>query len=289
MSSRATLALVACALSGCFAAPSPLAPQFEGSVGYPSLGVQTQAVELPARGSGFVRYRPNSQHYFGVPRLVAGVQNAAAQVEQRLGGKVPLVIGDLSAARGGKIKGHASHRTGRDVDLLLYVTTPAGVPVPSPGFVKLGADGLGYVESTQTYVRFDVARQWELIKALLLDDSLGSQLMLLSQELEAQLIDYALARGEPAELIFRAQSLLLEPRDSLPHDDHLHLRVACLPIERVSGCDGGGPAWSWLPGTPENAELDAAFLQQLSEQDPLESDASSPEQLSGSSSTQGGA
>ena len=127
MSSRATLALVACALSGCFAAPSPLAPQFEGSVGYPSLGVQTQAVELPARGSGFVRYRPNSQHYFGVPRLVAGVQNAAAQVEQRLGGKVPLVIGDLSAARGGKIKGHASHRTGRDVDLLLYVTTPAGV------------------------------------------------------------------------------------------------------------------------------------------------------------------
>ena len=40
-----------------------------------------------------------------------------------------LTVGDLSARHGGKISSHSSHRSGRDADLLLYMTTLEGAPV----------------------------------------------------------------------------------------------------------------------------------------------------------------
>jgi hypothetical protein len=61
------------------------------------------------------------------------------------------------------------------VDLLWYVTTPEGVSLDHPHFVRIGSDGLGQaplgpahgsnaaLPSHQTrseYVRLDVARQW---------------------------------------------------------------------------------------------------------------------------------
>lgn len=260
---------VAASLVGCFASPSPLSPNLSGTIGLPHLGVQTAGVELPRQGEGFVRFRPNGQHHFGLPRLVTGVTAAAARVAALLPGGAPLVIGDLSARGGGKIHGHASHRTGRDVDLLLYVTTPGGVPVRSPGFIVLGADGLGYVPETSEYVRIDVPREWQLIKALLLDPELGVQFMFLSRELTALVIDYAIARDEPAAVIYHAESVLFQPSDALPHDDHLHLRIACQPAERVDGCDGGGPYWPWLAPLPSPLAIDDGLLTEIAHDDPL--------------------
>ena len=46
---------------------------------------------------------------------------------------------------------------------------------------------------------------------------------------------------------------MLQPADSLPHDDHLHLRTACTPEEALVGCEGGGPYWPWLPPLPRLA------------------------------------
>ena len=128
--------------TGCFSTPTPLAPGLHGSVGVPNRGVLTEAEELPVRGAGFVRYRPQGTHYFARPRLVHALQAAAATVLQQAPGGAPLYIGDLSAKTGGRIPGHDSHRSGRDVDLLFLVTTPSGAPVRSPGFVKFEGDGL---------------------------------------------------------------------------------------------------------------------------------------------------
>jgi hypothetical protein len=50
--------------------------------------------------------------------------------------------------------------------------------------------------------------------------------------------------------VWHAETVMLQPKDSLPHDDHLHLRTACLPDEAVLGCEGGGPYWPWLPPLP---------------------------------------
>jgi penicillin-insensitive murein endopeptidase len=268
--SLATFA-VSLVASGCFGTPTPLAPNLSGSVGVPHHGVLTESRELPKSGRGFVRYRPHGAHYFGNPRLVAAIEEAAAIVAAELPGGAPLVIGDLSARRGGQIPGHRSHRTGRDVDLLLYVTTPAGASVSSPGFVHVSSDGLAKVDGrADEYVRLDVERQWLLVKHLLLSEHVAVQFLFVSRDIEALLVDYALARGEDLDVIWHAQTVMLEPGDSTPHDDHIHMRVACTPEEAVSGCEGGGPHWQWLPDRPTLTPLDEAGLIEIARDDPLE-------------------
>jgi penicillin-insensitive murein DD-endopeptidase len=256
-------------LSGCFSAPTPLAPGLAGSVGMPNLGVQTDAIELPRSGPGFVRYRPQGKNHWGRPRLVSALERIAAEVDQELPGGL-LVIGDLGARRGGRIPGHASHRSGRDVDLLFYALTPAGAPLVSPGFVRYESDGLAIEPDSGDYLRLDVARQWLLVKKLVNDSELGVQFLFISKPLEALLMDYARARGEPLELQDRAQTLMLQPRDSLPHDDHLHLRIACSPAETQAGCSGGGPYWDWLPALPPSQALSQALLDDIAADEPLE-------------------
>ncbi len=249
-------------LLGCLGSPTPLAPNLAGSVGVPHHGVQTGARELPVKGRGFSRYRPKSPNYWGNPRLVGMLERAAARVADELPGGHPLLVGDLSARYGGKIPGHRSHRTGRDIDLLWYVTTPSGAPVPCPGFVPVGTDGIAKIHgrATDDFVALDVERQWLLVKALLTDPEATVQWIFSSRSVEALLIDYARARGEPDRLVWYAETVLLQPGDSTPHDDHFHVRIACAPDEAVNGCEGGGPQWEWLPELPALGPLEAELL-----------------------------
>jgi penicillin-insensitive murein endopeptidase len=253
---------------GCVGAPSPLAPSLRGTVGVPHQGVQTEAVELPVNGEGFARFRPKGRNHWATPRLVNAVMAAAAHVAKAHPDGQPLVVGDFSARHGGKIPGHNSHRTGRDVDLLYYVTTPSGAPVRSPGFVSVESDGLAKVHESDRYVRIDVPRNWALVKHLLENSEVGVQFLFASRNVEALLIDYALSRQEPLELVYRAQTVLLEPKDSTPHDDHLHLRIACAPDEGVSGCTGGGPYWQWLPPASPSLPLEPAVFAAIATDDP---------------------
>jgi len=255
-------------LSGCLSTPSPLAPSFHGTVGSPNLGVQTDAVELPEAGPGFVRYRPRGAHHFGRPRLVAALSRIARELQGGDRSAPPLVIGDLSARWGGKIAGHQSHRTGRDVDILYQFVTPAGARVTAPGFIRIEADGLARVDETGRLLRLDVEHEWRLVKALVQAPELGVQFMFASRNVEALVVDYALARGEPLELVLRAQSVMWQPGDSMPHDDHVHLRIACSVEETLSGCTGGGPYWEWLPPLPAPEVFDDAKLALLTSDDP---------------------
>jgi penicillin-insensitive murein endopeptidase len=206
----------------------------------------TGAVELPVSGPGYARLRPHSPNYFGNPRLVFAIQQAAAAVDKQFPGGSPLLVGDISARRGGKIPNHRSHRTGRDVDFLWYVTTPSGAPVRNPGWLNLGTDELAHAEGGE-FVRLDVPRQWAFFKELLLSTEIEVQFLFVSRGVEAAITEYARARGEPPELVWRAVTVMLEPGDSSPHDCHVHLRIACRPDEAVAGCEGGGPYWPWLP------------------------------------------
>lgn len=263
------LALSALLGAGCFSAPTPLAPGLAGSVGMPNSGVQTGAIELPVRGAGFERYRPSGKNHWGRPRLVQALQRIAREIDEELPGGL-LVIGDLGAKTGGQIPGHASHRSGRDVDLLFYATTPAGAPIASPGFVRFEADGLAVVPDSGDYVQLDVAREWLLVKKLVTAPELGVQFLFVSRPVEALISDYARARGEPLELVYHAQTVMLQPGDSLPHDDHLHLRIACSPDEAQAGCSGGGPYWEWLPPLPPSQAESQALLDAIAADEPLE-------------------
>ncbi len=265
---RVALTVLAAAFcTACFGTPTPLAPGVSGSVGAPHHGVLTVAAELPKAGDGFVRYRPNGPNNWGNPRLVHLIETAAKHVHDVSPGP-PLVVGDLSGHDGGKIERHESHRTGRDVDLPWFVTTAEGVAVQTPGFVNIGADGLAKVDGSDGYLRLDVPREWLLVKTLLTSPDAEVQWMFCSTDVEGLLIDYARARGEPPELVWHAETVLIQPEDSLPHDDHIHLRLACTPEEAVLGCEGGGPRWDWLPPLPASAADDDEAIYRTAKDDP---------------------
>lgn len=260
---------VAAALAGCVGAPNPLAPHLAGSVGLPHDGVQTGAVELPRSGVGFTRYRPNGRAYWAQPALIDAVEQVAREGAARFGSDPPLVLGDFSGRYGGKIPRHNSHRTGRDVDLLWHLVTLEGRPVRAPGFLRVGPDGLAHDPATQRIYLLDVERQWFTVKAFLQSPHIDVQWMFCSRWVEALLIEYARARGEPDDLVWRAQNVMLQPADSLPHDDHIHLRVACSPAETLNGCAGGGPYWEWLPELPQLYAMSEHDLLEIGRQDPL--------------------
>jgi penicillin-insensitive murein endopeptidase len=250
----------------CTGTPSPLAPAIRGSIGLPHNGMITNAVALPKKGEGYALYRSNGRNW-GNPRIVAAIQSAAKGVAHARPGGARLMVGDISARWGGEASGHRSHRTGRDADLLIYVTTPEGRSIESPGFVRFGPDGLGEIDGKK-YVRMDVAREWQLVKALVTSREANVQWLFFARWLEALVIEYARARGEDPELVWYAESVLLQPGDSAAHDDHLHLRVACTPEEAIAGCLGGGPYWPWLPAlpqlaTPPDVELADAIIGDL--------------------------
>ncbi len=265
---RSAALALALSVSGCLSTPSPLAPSFRGTVGAPNLGVQTDAVELPLSGPGFVRFRPQGAHHYGRPRLVGALTRVARELADGDPSAPPLVIGDLSAKWGGKIDGHQSHRSGRDVDILYQYLTPGGARVTAPGFIHVEADGLARNPDDGHILRLDVEHEWRLVKALVTAPEIGVQFMFASRNVEALLIDYAMSRGEPLDVILHAQSVMWQPVDSLPHDDHIHLRIACSVEETLAGCTGGGPYWNWLPPLPPPVLLDDEKLALLVADDP---------------------
>lgn len=236
------------ALAGCIGAPSPLAPGVHGSIGVPHRGCLTGGASLPDKGEGFERFRKHDVRW-GNPRLVHAIRTAAAAVARARPGGAPLLVGDMSRELGGFSPGHASHRNGRDADLILYALTPDGRPVRTPGFINYGPDGLAVHEGK--FYRLDLDRTWLLVKALIEAPDSNVQWLFFASWLEALVIEHARARGEPDDLVHKAESVLLQPGDSLPHADHLHLRVACTPDELVAGCAGGGPRWRWLDPMPQ--------------------------------------
>jgi hypothetical protein len=59
-------------------------------------------------------------------------------------------------------------------------------------------------------------------------------------------LEWARAKGEPAETIRRAEEVILEPKPGGVHDDHTHIRVACSDGELAHGCEPNGPDRAWF-------------------------------------------
>lgn len=172
---------------------------------------------------------------WGTPRLVAALQHAAEAVHQASPEAPPLGVGDMSKARGGPIRPYSrSHQSGRDVDLAFYQVDEQGQPVPAEDLLSF--DARGYADRGRR--RFDTQRNWLLVRALLEDKEVDVQWMFISEPLRRALLDQARKLNEPAALLQRAASVLHQPTDSRPHDDHIHLRIRCTAEERAAGCVG---------------------------------------------------
>lgn len=233
-----------CVLTGCLAMPSPLSPKDADSIGLAHRGVLHRGVALEPSGPGYRFLRANDRHS-ATPRLAAALTRAAKSVYDARP-ESTLVLGDLSQPQGGVISHHASHRSGRDADTLYYTRSLDGRPLPSPGFVRIGDDGLGYDDASGQFVALDVERQWLFVKALITDRDANVQWLFCSEGIKRMILRWARARGESTELVWRAAQVLHQPTGARPHDDHMHVRIDCTADDRARGCVSWGPAWPWL-------------------------------------------
>jgi penicillin-insensitive murein endopeptidase len=254
-------------LAGCARAPSPLVPAWRGAIGTPNHGVLVEGAELRRDAEGLRWLRGNDRHW-GLPRFTDAIERAAARVaHERPGAR--LTAGDLSTPTGGgPLPPHFSHRSGVDADLLFYVTTLEGAPVDSPGFVHVGADGMAEDEAHGRWLRFDVAREWLLVRALVEDPQARLQWIFVSDVVQAMLLEWALAHGDSPATIRRAQQMMLQPNPGGIHDDHIHVRTTCSPEETVAGCVPIGTRRAWLsyelpPLADRDEELALALLRPL--------------------------
>ncbi|RMG97288.1 MAG: murein endopeptidase [Deltaproteobacteria bacterium] len=217
-----------------------------GSVaeGRPTRGRLRNPAAIPTRAPGLVvpdKWRARGYRY-GTDELVAAVRRAAAAVRRAHPGAV-LGVADLSPPHGSAAPYHRSHQGGRDVDLLFYVVDARGRPRPPPAdMVRFGGDGRPRDEGAGP-LRFDDARNWALVEALLTDPSIRVQWIFVSRPLADRLLDHGRRIGRPAWIVALARAVLHQPRGSPPHDDHFHLRIYCPRSDRALGCEDAGPVW----------------------------------------------
>ena len=75
-------------------------------------------IQLPANPALYRRW--NLERAWGTPELIDLITLAAEEMAWLKPDNDPLVIGDMSTRRGGKLSGHRSHKGGIDVDLGLF-------------------------------------------------------------------------------------------------------------------------------------------------------------------------
>ncbi len=202
------------------------APLIGQSVGRPQSGKLAQATKL---GRSRAYYRRRMSRIYGTNYVVHRLRKSIELVARRHPKAHKLAIGDISAAKGGRITEHVSHQSGRDVDLGFYFKRkPPGYP---EAFVKATAKNLS----------FDAT--WDLLTTLAASKAAdaGVLVMYISYDVQGTLYRMAKKRGVPAAVLSR---MLQYPRgeDALAgivrhepgHDDHIHVRFKCPEADK--GC-----------------------------------------------------
>lgn len=193
--------------------PMPAIVVREGAMsrGRPQKGWLDNAVRLP-ESHLYTLEHPNL--VWGSSHAVRTVLTAIARFRHDSGYEGKLIIGSMSRRRGGKFPPHASHRTGRDIDIFLPLLP--GVPFtwkPNPFEVDWEASwalleafvATGEVEG----VFLDHRRQRFLYEA-------GRQLGA-DEETLAKMVEWPAKPGE-------AESYVRHGKD---HTRHFHIRIKC--------------------------------------------------------------
>lgn len=196
------------------------------SWGPPNEGVLLGGARLPLAGEGFVvppRWAARGTQY-GTDELIDTIAFVGRAVVAAHPGS-RLVVGDLSMRGGGESPHHRSHQTGRDVDLVLFARDRAGRALEVIEMRHFGEHGRT-VDGGEP-LRFDAARQWTVVRALLEAPGPGVANIFLYAPLRDLVLDHARASGAPDAVVDLAGLVMAQPGDSAPHDDHMHVRLFC--------------------------------------------------------------
>jgi penicillin-insensitive murein DD-endopeptidase len=163
---------------------------------------------------------------WGLESLVSLIDHGARSVRKLLPDSV-LSIGHLSRKGGGDLDRHASHESGRDADVGFYITNQQGKPIYADHFVRFLGDGTA---PSWPGARFDDARNWAFVASIVADGRAHISYLFVASPLRARLLAYAQKIGAPYAIRVRASEVMAQPRGSLPHDDHFHVRISCPPF-----------------------------------------------------------
>jgi penicillin-insensitive murein endopeptidase len=180
------------------------------SLGSMSFGTATRggllnSVHLPAHERWTLVDPPNA---WGTSETVAYLVHAVDRVRSRFPGAHPLFVGDLSRRRGGHLKPHLSHQSGKDADISYY-----------------------YTQDPQWYARahagnLDRERSWALIRTLIAETDV--HYIFMDRSVQRLLRSYAEAIGEDREWL---SSIFHGTNDEEPiirhepgHATHIHVR-----------------------------------------------------------------
>ncbi len=199
--------------------------------------VNALALPLPGRTYGILPRQYQRRLTYGSEELIEGIVAASEYVEQVHPGAV-LWLGNIGRRGGGDIPWSVSHNAGRDADLAFYTLDPDGNEVMPPDLLHYRGNGRS--REYGGYYRFDDARNWALVKALVLSETMQIQYLFISNPLRERLLDHARSVREPGWLVDRAGLLLRQPGPEIPHDDHLHIRAFCSRFDVTGGCQNIG-------------------------------------------------
>ena len=190
----------------------PGAGHDSSSIGSPTSGRLSGGHQLRT-GPGY-RVRNPSRAY-GTEMSVRHIQRAFERVAARFPDSAAAAIGDLSYARGGRMRPHVSHQSGRDADIAYY---------------NLGSSDGGAFTSVSPET-LDVRRTWYLLKTLL--DTGDVRYIFIDRELQEPLYEYVRLRGASDQQLsewfqYPSESgtdAIIRHEDG--HDDHFHIRFRC--------------------------------------------------------------
>ena len=189
------------------------------SIGTPQAGRLVAAVSIPP-GHGYEVLYPHSA--WGTTWAVRKLTAALDEFHEQSGYEEDLFVGVMSRRRGGRVGGHISHQSGRDVDIRLPVRE--GLPHTRPVTAR----------------RVDWQATWALIEALA--DTGAITIILLDYGAQRRLDRAAKAAGAGTK---RRAELIQFPRGSKAsrglvrhskgHEGHIHVRFTCGPHEPECG------------------------------------------------------
>lgn len=232
------------ARSGSAARPARVVVRGARSLGLPFEGRMVGGVLV--RESRSIRYTPEyapGGNFYGTPDLVGMLHRASTRVLTRFPG-ARLSVGELSRRGGGPLPGHHSHQNGRDVDLAFYMLDGGGRPFDPWAFANFDDQGRGLAPNEG--LRFDDARNWELIARLVTDSEARVQYVFVARGLEDRLIAEGRRRGFSPSVIDRAARVLTQPGGNHPHRNHFHVRVYCAQSS-TAACQDRAPFHAWAP------------------------------------------
>ena len=194
--------------------------------------IGSMSLPMPGRTYGVLARQLRRDLIYGTNELIEGIISASEYVDSQFPRSV-LWLGNIGAKHGGDISYSVSHNAGRDADLAFYTTTPDGEHIQPPALLHYRDNGR--TVEYNGYYRFDVPRNWALVKGLINAPNSEIQYLFISNGLRRLLLNYAQSQDESEELIARARVVLYQP-GRLPHDDHLHIRIYCPQGDVGGGC-----------------------------------------------------